>query len=82
MPLRNLLVLIREKPKQDFQFVKVLTLPELLSYIKYFQPVFSSSETSNIARFLLEVNEIGQIDRANWVDRRKRRILLKCPANF
>lgn len=54
--VRNLLVLTNTKPKEEFQYVKTLTLKELLRYINYFKPIFSSIETQRIADFLLKTN--------------------------
>lgn len=56
IPIRNLIVMIQTKPKEEFQFVKVLGINELLNYIKYFQPVFSNAETEKIADFLVNIN--------------------------
>ena len=53
--IRNLIVLTNTKPKEEFQFVKVLTLNELTSYVNYFNPIFSNSETHRIAEFLAEM---------------------------
>lgn len=52
IPIRNLIVLINLKPKEEFQYVKILTLHELIGYIKYFESIFSSSETEEIAKYL------------------------------
>jgi hypothetical protein len=54
--LKNLLVLIKQKPMEEFQFVKVLTLSELLSYIKYFPPVFTRNEVEGIANELISLS--------------------------
>ena len=54
--IKNLIVLTNTKPKEEFQYVKILTLKELLGYINYFKPTFSSIETQRIADFLLKVN--------------------------
>jgi Nuclease-related domain len=54
--IKNLIVLINTKPKEEFQYVKVVTLNELLGYINYFKPTFSSNETERIAEFLLKIN--------------------------
>lgn len=51
--IRNLIVLINQKPKEEFQYVKILTLKELRSYVEYFNPVFSISEIQMIAKYLL-----------------------------
>ena len=58
IPIRNLIVLINHKPIEEFQYVKVLTLNNLLSYVNYFKPCFSTNETQTIANHLL--NFIGK----------------------
>lgn len=55
--IKNLIVLMNSKPKEEFQFVKIVTLKELLGYVNYFKPMFSSSETQRIADFLLRIND-------------------------
>jgi hypothetical protein len=55
--LRNLIVLTNTKPNEEFQYVKILTLNELLGYINYFKPTFSGIETQRIADFLLSIND-------------------------
>jgi hypothetical protein len=60
--IKNLIVLTNTKPKEEFQYVKILTLNELLGYINYFKPTFSSIETQRIAEFLLKINEQKTID--------------------
>jgi len=60
--IKNLIVLTNTKPKEEFQYVKILTLNELLGYINYFKPIFSSIETQRIAEFLLKINEQKTID--------------------
>lgn len=57
IPIRNLVVMTNSKPTEDFQFVKVLTLNELLSYIKYFKQTFSNKETIEIANYLLRIGQ-------------------------
>ncbi len=57
IPIRNLIVLINNRPNETFQYVKILNLNELLSYITYFEPCFSGKEVENIAQNLL--NHIG-----------------------
>lgn len=54
--LKNLLVLINQKPQEDFQYVKVLTLNQLLNYIKYFPATLTRSETENIANALISLS--------------------------
>jgi len=57
IPVRNLIVLINSKPNEEFQYVKVLTLSELLSYVRYFKPMFTSVETQAISSYLLNLND-------------------------
>lgn len=57
IPIKNLIVLTNTKPKEEFQYVKILTLNELLGYVNYFKPIYSSNETESIANFLLLVNK-------------------------
>ena len=52
IPIRNLIVLTNLKPKEEFHYVKVLTLNELIGYIQYFEPTFPSNETEEIAKYL------------------------------
>jgi hypothetical protein len=54
--IRNLIVLTNTKPKEEFQYVKILTVNELLGYVNYFKPSFSNTETQRIADFLIEIN--------------------------
>ena len=55
IPIRNLIVLINQKPKEDFQYVKILTLNELLDYVEYFAPSFSKNETEVLVEYLLNI---------------------------
>jgi hypothetical protein len=55
IPIKNLIVLTNHKPNEAFQYVKIVTLSELLGYIKYFKPIFSSTETQVIAKYLLNL---------------------------
>lgn len=61
IPIRNLIVFTNKKPKEEFQYVKILTTNELPGYIKYFKPAFSSAETQGVTDFLLEINEKKQL---------------------
>ncbi|MCD0472510.1 nuclease-related domain-containing protein [Flavobacterium sp. JAS] len=57
VPIKNLIALTNTKPKEEFQYVKVLTVNELNSYVKYFKPIFSYNETKRIADMILRINE-------------------------
>lgn len=54
--IRNLIVLTNTKPKEEFQYVKILTVNELVGYVNYFKPSFSNMETQKIADFLVDIN--------------------------
>jgi len=61
IPIRNLIVLTNSKPKEELQYVKILTVSELLSYVRYFKPIFTSIETQAIASYLLDLNELPSV---------------------
>jgi len=55
VPIRNLVVFINHKPARQYDYVKMLTLDELLGYVTYFTLCFSPQETQRIADFLLRL---------------------------
>lgn len=46
--IRNLIVMTNKSPKSDFQYVKVLPLHELNSYIANCDPIFDETEAESI----------------------------------
>lgn len=48
IPIRNIIVMINNKPKGKFKYVKVKLLEELNSYIKYFDPILTEHQTNRI----------------------------------
>jgi hypothetical protein len=52
IPIRNIIIMTNEKPKEEFKHVKVLSLNELNGYIKYFDLIFSESEVESIFNYL------------------------------
>jgi len=56
VPIKNLIVFVSSKPKEQFQYVKILTVSELVNYIQYFDPILSFSETERISNFLLNLS--------------------------
>lgn len=56
IPIKNLIVLIKHKPTEEFQYVKVLTLNQLVGYVQYFQPSMSKNETEEIANYLINIS--------------------------
>lgn len=55
IPIKNLIVFTNTKPKEEFQYVKIVTCDELINYVNYFKPVFTFGETKRIAEMLLEL---------------------------
>lgn len=55
--IKNLVVLTNTRPKEEFQYVKILTTNELINYVNYFKPIYSTLETSQIAETLLWLNK-------------------------
>ena len=55
IPVKNIIVMTNEKPKEEFKHVKVLSLHELVGYIKYFDEIFSETEAENIFNYLNNV---------------------------
>ena len=48
VPIRNLIVMIKNKPKGQFKYVSVKLLRELNDYIKYFEPVLTDNQFDRI----------------------------------
>lgn len=57
VPIKNLIVMINHKPTEVFEYIKVLTLAELVGYVKYFQPSLSNLEVDKISDYLLNVKD-------------------------
>lgn len=51
IPIRNIIVMINEKPKEEFKHVKVLSLKELIGYIQYFDQTFDGEEVKGIFEY-------------------------------
>lgn len=52
IPIRNVVVMIDHKPREEFEHVKVLSLNELNDYVQYFKPIFHEDEVTAIASLL------------------------------
>ncbi|TDP57631.1 nuclease-related domain-containing protein [Flavobacterium dankookense] len=57
IPIKNVIVFTNSKPKEEFQYVKILTVNELIGYVNYFKPIFSYEEINSIAEIIIQVNE-------------------------
>ncbi|WP_152286648.1 nuclease-related domain-containing protein [Flavicella marina] len=44
IPIRNLIVMVNNKPKEKFKFVNIKLINELNNYIKYFEPVLTNNQ--------------------------------------
>lgn len=55
--IRNIIVLTNTKPKEEFRYVKILAVNELIDYLNYFKPIFPVNDTQKIAEFIIRVNE-------------------------
>lgn len=57
IPIRNLVVLINQKPREEFDHVEILTLNELCNYVTHFKPTLSTEETLIITQFLKSIRK-------------------------
>ena len=55
VPIRNIIVMINQKPNEAFQYVKVKTLNELNGYITHFQPIFDKQEIARMTDLLRRI---------------------------
>ena len=56
IPIRSVIVMTNAKPTQEFKFVKIVPVDQLVGYVKYFKDVLSSSETNNLFTYLRKKN--------------------------
>tara|TARA_R110000796_G_scaffold88850_4_gene191938 strand:- start:95079 stop:96167 length:1089 start_codon:yes stop_codon:yes gene_type:complete len=55
LQIRNLIVMINNKPKEEFKFVTVKVLNELNEFINYFEPIYDESEVRSIVQHLKNI---------------------------
>jgi hypothetical protein len=55
IPIKSIIVMINEKPREEFKYVRVKSLRELTGYISYFEPAFTESEVEQIAKYFLRI---------------------------
>jgi hypothetical protein len=53
IPIRNLIVMINNKPTAEFKYVNIKLLRELNDYIKYFEPVLTEQQLNRIINKLI-----------------------------
>jgi hypothetical protein len=54
---KNLVVMIKHKPPQEFQHVNILCLPELVGYIRHGPVVFNQNQVEEMSNYLLQLCE-------------------------
>ena len=57
IPIRSVIVMIKNKPQSEFEFVKIKTLKELNSYIEFFDPIFNDDDFNKICKYLIDLNK-------------------------
>lgn len=57
IPIKNIVTFINNKPNEEFHFVKILGLHELVKYITYFPSCLSKDEVGEISSFLLNYGD-------------------------
>lgn len=55
IPVKSIIVMINEKPREDYKYVRVKSLKELIGYISYFEPVFTEKEVERIVKYLFSI---------------------------
>jgi hypothetical protein len=56
VPILNVVVMTNSNPFSDAQYVRMLTLDQLIGYIRSFDPVFTGKETRKIAKYFIELS--------------------------
>lgn len=66
MPIRNIIVFNHNKPKEEFEFVKILESNELRSYINWFKPCLSDNDMYELADKLLRRTKRTEVEKDSW----------------
>ena len=56
--IKNVIVMIKNKPSSSFKFVNVKLLSELNDYVNYFEPVFTDLELKKLVSKLTRANKV------------------------
>lgn len=62
IPIKNIIVFINNTPKEQFQFIKILGINELISYIQYFNSSFSTNETESLGDYLQNLSQNSKVN--------------------
>jgi len=52
--VRNVIVMINEKPKEEFQFVKIKTLSELNRYVTFYEDILNEDEVRSLTNYFID----------------------------
>ena len=55
IPIRSIVVMVNEKPKEHFKYVKIKTVKELNGYIQYFDSIFDEREVNKIYKEVISL---------------------------
>lgn len=65
-PIRNILVVLNQKPIEEFDFVKICSLQELKGYIEWFNREekikYTPTQVEKIANYLLRINHLKKVN--------------------
>jgi len=66
-PIRNIIVLINQKPEETFNYVKICSLHELNGYIEWFNTenqkvIYTPSQVEKIVNYLLRINNLKTVN--------------------
>ena len=66
IPIRNILVVLNQKPKEEFDYVKICSLQELKGYIEWFNREekikYTPTQVEKIANYLLRINHLKKVN--------------------
>jgi hypothetical protein len=54
---KKIIAMIRHKPVQEFEYVKILSLPELNRYVTFGEKVFTKEQINEMTDYLLDMSE-------------------------
>lgn len=56
IPLKNIIIMVNNKPNEQYQYVKIKSIDEINGYLEYFKPIFDLDELECIKTYLLAIN--------------------------
>ena len=58
IPLRNVIVMIHEKPKEEFKYVKIKALYQLNRYFSFFEDFLSENEMNSLVKYFIDNQDV------------------------